>query len=159
MNTSFNQDIAELIKDDNRILIGKVQIYFNGKNITNHCGLLFGSGFSSKGVTLRDNRDGLVLIGLNQNNSWFSSIFCNDTKNIKFDYYFKEMQFNLKQSYSYFGGLEIFLIDKNIEDKYKSSNRKDLSIKKIRENNSIKLKKNLEDTFSLKNTQKIEIIF
>lgn len=132
VNTSFNQSVEEGLGRGENVIIGRVRIFYENENITERCGIAFGSGFSREGVSFRDNLKGDLLFLTKDKESHLSLITCTTKERYKlFAYYFKEMPFKIQNQISYVGQIDFHFTSKKINDGYKTQEFRETSVDKL----------------------------
>lgn len=160
VNTSFNQNVTEGLSRGENVIIGRVRIFYEKENITERCGIVFGSGFSRGGVSFRDNLKGDLLFLTKERESHLSQIICTTKERYKlFTYYFKEMPFTIQSQISYIGQIDFYFTSKKINDGYKTLEFRETSIAKLLTTIPQDLQRELERVFNVPSGKYLQLIY
>lgn len=132
-----NVDYQKLINEGKKLLVGNIEIYFDGQNITRSCSINFKSTNDRHSMNLL--YEGDVLIPLESNKIRIDHVRCVKRKdNPYFFYTFKEKEVSFNENVNYFGKIRIFYTSKEKVDTYKKYDRSSPWINEIKfENDKI----------------------
>jgi len=144
MNSFKDHDLKKIDKDYKYIAFGNVKVWFNGRDITDKCILVYSEGFNNSGHML--DKDGQYIIYFNRNHINIAHVAClKGESNPAFRYYPKKEPFVLSSKYSKLEALEMDFTDDNIQDGCKLRKWDSVNLKSVvrRKNYSLSIKKDM----------------
>lgn len=126
-----NQDFKKLESDGALLLVGRIEIYFDGKRITELCTLSINDLSERTGIVF-NHRDTFIASQIKTGNNRIDSIGCNESVDFSaFTYEISNFEFLAEKQINYFGVIKIYFSDKRGWDGYKKYELTKPSIEKI----------------------------
>lgn len=115
--TVDTRNYKELLAEGNSLLIGKISVIFNGKDISKNCGITF-NGITGNGSTL--NQMGHFIAPTSSKTNRLYKIRCGKrTGSPHLNYTFKDREFAVDSKVTYIGNIVVNFTDEKMDDPYK----------------------------------------